>query len=106
MHCADENRVHAIAIFLSISSSILKYVVRKYQLPERWYPSDVQRQAKVDEYLGWHSTNLRRGAAGLIFTKVCNSSNGSTLLCAFIILTTWEDHYNQPFSHRCIVPHE
>jgi glutathione S-transferase len=51
------------------SSSILKYLVRKYNLPEHWYPSDVQRQAKIDEYLGWHGTNLRRGAAWYLANK-------------------------------------
>ena len=52
------------------SSSILKYLARKYNLPEHWYPSDVQRQAKIDEYLGWHGTNLRRGVAGYLYNKV------------------------------------
>ena len=52
------------------SSSILKYLVRKYNLPEHWYPSDVKRQAKIDEYLGWHGTNLRRGGAWYLANKV------------------------------------
>ena len=58
------------SLLLSFSSAILKYLVRKYQLPDHWYPSDLQRQAKVDEYLGWHGGNLRRGAASLLFLKV------------------------------------
>ena len=52
------------------SSAILKYLVCKYQLPDHWYPSDVQRQAKVDEYLGWHGTNLRKGLGASMFYKV------------------------------------
>jgi glutathione S-transferase len=44
-------------------------LVRKYQLSDHWYPSDLQRQAKVDEYLGWHGGNLRRGAGFLLFQK-------------------------------------
>ena len=52
------------------SSAILKYLVRKYQLPEHWYPSDIQCQARVDAYFGWHGTNLRRGAGWLLGAKV------------------------------------
>ena len=53
------------------SSAILRYLVTKYKLPEHWYPTDTLQRAKVDEYLGWHSSNLRIGAAELIFSKVC-----------------------------------
>ena len=52
------------------SSAILKYIATKYKLPDHWYPSDVQRRAKVDEYLSWHASNLRMGAAGMLFQKV------------------------------------
>ena len=52
------------------SFAILKYLVRKYKLADHWYPADIRSQAKVDEYFGWHGTNLRRGAAWLIGTKV------------------------------------
>lgn len=52
------------------SSAILKYLVSKYRLPDHWYPADLQRRAKVDEYLGWHPHNLRMGAGALVFFKV------------------------------------
>ena len=52
------------------SSAIMKYVVKKYDLPDHWYPKDYQKQAKVDEYLSWHAANLRIGAAPLFFIKV------------------------------------
>ena len=52
------------------SSAILKYLVSKYKLPDHWYPANLQRRAKIDEYLGWHPANLRMGAAALIFFKV------------------------------------
>ena len=57
---------------LSPSSAILRYLVTKYRLPDHWYPTDVAKRARVDEYLGWHSSNLRVGAAELIFSKVTN----------------------------------
>lgn len=52
------------------SAAIMKYLVTKYQLPDHWYPADPQRQAKIDEYLHWHHSNLRVGAAHTIFNKV------------------------------------
>lgn len=53
------------------SSAILRYLVTQYKLPDHWYPADVHQRARVDEYLSWHSSNLRIGAAELIFSKVC-----------------------------------
>ena len=48
----------------------MTYLVGKYKLPDHWYPSDLQKRAKVDEYLHWHHLFLRRGAANIIFQKV------------------------------------
>lgn len=48
----------------------MTYLVHKYKLPDHWYPSDLQKRAKIDEYLHWHHTFLRRGAAVTIFQKV------------------------------------
>eukprot|EP00731_Ephydatia_muelleri_P027274 Em0019g147a len=52
------------------SSAIMKYLANKYKLPDHWYPSDAKRRAKVDEYLFWHASNLRAGAAQQFFSKV------------------------------------
>ncbi len=48
----------------------MKYLVSKHKLPDHWYPADLQQQARIEEYLHWHHTNLRMGAANLIFNKV------------------------------------
>ncbi len=48
----------------------MKYLVSKYKLPDHWYPADLQQQARIEEYLHWHHTNLRVGAAHTIFNKV------------------------------------
>ena len=48
----------------------MRYLVQRYNLSDHWYPRDLQRRAKVDEYLDWHHHNLRMGAAGTIFEKV------------------------------------
>ena len=59
-----------LLMFTYCSSAILKYLVTKYKLPDHWYPSDLQRRAKIDEYLGWHAPNLRMGGGNLIFYMV------------------------------------
>ena len=48
----------------------MRYLVQKYKLSDHWYSSDLQKRAKVDEYLEWHHQNLRKGAAGTIFETV------------------------------------
>ena len=48
---------------------MLTYLVDKYHLPDHWYPKDLQKRAKVDEYLHWHHNNLRRGG-GVFYFKV------------------------------------
>uniref|UniRef100_A0A8C5LJB7 Glutathione transferase n=1 Tax=Leptobrachium leishanense TaxID=445787 RepID=A0A8C5LJB7_9ANUR len=40
------------------SNSMLLYMVRKYKTPDHWYPSDIQKCSRVDEYLAWHSARL------------------------------------------------
>ena len=57
-------------LLYNYSSAILRYLVTKYKLPDHWYPADVAKRARVDEYLSWHCSNLRIGAAELIFSKV------------------------------------
>ena len=54
------------------STTIMKYLVQKHQLPDHWYPSDLEKRAKINEYLDWHHQNLRVGAAHTIFQQVRN----------------------------------
>ena len=58
------------SLLTNFSPAILKYIINKYKLPDHWYPSDIRRQAKVDEYLSWHAFNLRRGAGIMLAVKV------------------------------------
>ncbi|XP_043924611.1 glutathione S-transferase theta-1-like [Protopterus annectens] len=44
---------------LTESTAIMKYLAVRYNAPDHWYPADVRKQAKVDEYLAWHNLNTR-----------------------------------------------
>ena len=47
--------------FLLCSVAILRYIAVKYNVAEHWYPrNDVQKTARIDEFLNWHHHNLRR----------------------------------------------
>ncbi|KAK6638437.1 hypothetical protein RUM44_008866 [Polyplax serrata] len=41
------------------SIAILKYLSRKYNVPDNWYPKDIKKQAKVDEFLEWQHISKR-----------------------------------------------
>uniref|UniRef100_A0A670JRP2 glutathione transferase n=1 Tax=Podarcis muralis TaxID=64176 RepID=A0A670JRP2_PODMU len=58
------------AFVLSEGTAILLYLSRKYNTPDHWYPSDVQKRAKVDEYLSWHQANIRANAPKAMWIKV------------------------------------
>uniref|UniRef100_A0A8D2KWR0 glutathione transferase n=1 Tax=Varanus komodoensis TaxID=61221 RepID=A0A8D2KWR0_VARKO len=42
--------------FTCSNIAILLYLSRKYNTPDHWYPSDLKKRAKVDEYLSWHQS--------------------------------------------------
>ncbi|XP_021268145.1 glutathione S-transferase theta-2B [Numida meleagris] len=55
---------------LAESIAILLYLARKFKTPDHWYPSDLQKQARVDEYLSWQHANIRGKASKLFVSKV------------------------------------
>jgi len=53
---------------------MLRYLTQKYNLPEHWYPSnDLQKQARIEEYLHWQHLNTRMQAAMVFQHKVSSS---------------------------------
>ncbi|XP_073485304.1 glutathione S-transferase theta-4 isoform X1 [Aquarana catesbeiana] len=52
------------------STAILLYLANKYKIPDHWYPADVQKRARVDEYLAWQHTNTRPHGSKLFWVKV------------------------------------
>nr|QSX72302.1 glutathione S-transferase theta-like 2 [Halisarca dujardinii] len=57
------------------SAAIMPYLVQKYNLPDHWYPSNVEKRIKVDQYLHWHASNLR-WIARVFFMKVIGKKMG------------------------------
>ncbi|XP_054399664.2 glutathione S-transferase theta-1 isoform X1 [Pongo abelii] len=55
---------------LTESVAILLYLTRKYKLPDHWYPQDLQARARVDEYLAWQHTTLRRSCLRALWHKL------------------------------------
>ncbi|XP_064424126.1 glutathione S-transferase theta-1 [Latimeria chalumnae] len=55
---------------LAESIAILLYLSRRYKTPEHWYPSDVQKRAKVDEYLSWQHTSIRPHGSKIFWYKI------------------------------------
>jgi glutathione S-transferase len=51
------------------SHTIMRYLKDKYKCADHWYPSDLTKRVKVDEYLDWHHSNTRFGAAGTFRQK-------------------------------------
>ena len=54
------------------SVAILRYLARDRKVAEHWYPSDLKKQAKVDEYLEWQHLNTRLFCAMFFRHKVTN----------------------------------
>ncbi|KAH9515115.1 Glutathione S-transferase theta-1 [Bulinus truncatus] len=51
---------------LTESIAILKYVIRKFDIGDHWFPqNNLKMQARVEEYLHWHHMNTRGMCASL-----------------------------------------
>ncbi|KAJ8263309.1 hypothetical protein COCON_G00157660 [Conger conger] len=44
---------------LTESIAILKYLAEKFRTPDHWYPAELQKRARVNEYLAWQHTAIR-----------------------------------------------
>ena len=53
------------------SVAILKYLADKYNCPDHWYPKDLAKRAKVDEYMSWQHINTRMNCAKVFVYQVC-----------------------------------
>jgi len=57
------------------SHAILRYLAGKYNAPDQYYPKDIQKRTRVDQYLDWHHSNTRK-AANFIFSSILGPQMG------------------------------
>ncbi|PIK58933.1 hypothetical protein BSL78_04150 [Apostichopus japonicus] len=57
---------------LSESVAIVRYLVRKFEVMDHWYPEDLKQRAKIDEFLAWHHVNLRQKIIKVFKEEVIN----------------------------------
>ncbi|MCL7032687.1 hypothetical protein MKW94_021968 [Papaver nudicaule] len=56
---------------LSESHAILSYLAcASSGVADHWYPSDLQKRAKINSVLDWHHSNLRRGGVGIVLNTI------------------------------------
>ncbi|XP_077330906.1 glutathione S-transferase theta-1-like [Lithobates pipiens] len=78
-HLTDEfkkvNPMHKVPVLIEgeftlvESTAMLRYLVQKYDTPDHWYPSDLQKRARVDEYLAWQHANTRPNGCRVFWVK-------------------------------------
>uniref|UniRef100_A0A8C5LJQ2 glutathione transferase n=1 Tax=Leptobrachium leishanense TaxID=445787 RepID=A0A8C5LJQ2_9ANUR len=90
---------------LSESTAILLYLARKFNTPDHWYPSDLKKRARVDEYLAWQHTNTRPHCSKVFWGKamaklllgeqLCSEKLDPILLQANTTMTDLEKNFLQ-----------
>lgn len=55
---------------LAESVAIMIYLADKFHTPDHWFPADLQKRARVNEYLSWQHTSIRMHAAKIIWFKI------------------------------------
>ncbi|XP_063000478.1 glutathione S-transferase theta-1-like [Elgaria multicarinata webbii] len=51
-------------------TAILLYLTRKYNTASHWYPPDMKKRGRVDEYLAWQHNTIRASASKILWLKV------------------------------------
>ncbi|TRY88556.1 hypothetical protein DNTS_034538 [Danionella cerebrum] len=55
---------------LAESVAIMIYLAEKFRTPDHWFPADLRKRARVNEYLSWQHTSIRMHGAKIIWFKV------------------------------------
>lgn len=54
----------------SCSVAIMLYLTEKFHTPDHWYPADLQKRARVNEYLSWQHSTIRPHGSKMMWFKV------------------------------------
>nr|XP_054773276.1 glutathione S-transferase theta-1-like [Lytechinus pictus] len=56
--------------------AIIRYLATKYAdlVPDHWYPKDLEKRARVDEYMAFHHTGTRGGCCGIFFSEMMENT--------------------------------
>ncbi|XP_062867362.1 glutathione S-transferase theta-1b [Trichomycterus rosablanca] len=55
---------------LAESVAIMIYMVEKYKTADHWYPADLEKRAKVNEYLSWQHSAMRLHGSKILWLKL------------------------------------
>ncbi|XP_053224820.1 glutathione S-transferase theta-1-like isoform X1 [Podarcis raffonei] len=55
---------------LEESTAILLYLTRKYNTPSHWYPPDMKKRGRVDEFLAWQQSTIHVSCSKIFWLKV------------------------------------
>ncbi|XP_066544808.1 glutathione S-transferase theta-1 [Amia ocellicauda] len=55
---------------LAESTAILAYLAQKFNTADHWYPADVRKRARVNEYLAWQHSTIRPHGSKIFWFKV------------------------------------
>ncbi|XP_063951901.1 glutathione S-transferase theta-1-like [Lytechinus pictus] len=52
--------------------AIIRYLATKYSdlVPDHWYPKDLEKRARVDEYMAFHHTGTRGGCGRIFYSEI------------------------------------
>uniref|UniRef100_A0A8C5LKC5 glutathione transferase n=1 Tax=Leptobrachium leishanense TaxID=445787 RepID=A0A8C5LKC5_9ANUR len=94
-----------VNLWVFLCTAILLYLARNFNTPDHWYPSDLEKRARVDEYLAWQHTNTRLHAGKVFWAKgmakavygeeICSEKLDPVLLQLNITLTNIEESFLQ-----------
>ncbi|XP_026885810.2 glutathione S-transferase theta-1b [Electrophorus electricus] len=54
---------------LAESIAIMMYLAEKYHTPDHWYPAELQKRARVNEYLSWQHNVMRTYGSKVFWLK-------------------------------------
>ncbi|KAK7929803.1 hypothetical protein WMY93_006198 [Mugilogobius chulae] len=52
------------------SVAMLQYMAERFKTPDHWFPADLQKRARVNEYLCWQPTGIRMHGSKLLYLKL------------------------------------